>query len=370
MPNQQEKISPSYRSGHRLKWIAVLGFWLLILLISISSKLVHTPSCRNVVEAISLFDVPNYGAWALVSPLILLISGKLVLDREKWKSRLALLFVLGIAIGLLQSIPSELVNVAIDQSTEHEKSLSHSLFFHIVPTMPVKFLIFCAILGMGYAFDYYRRFQERTARLGRMEKQLVQAKLDALKSQLHPHFLFNTLNAISALVEKDPHAARRMIARLSELLRLTLDSKDKNEITLDHELSLLRHYLAIEQVRFQDRLKLQYEIAADVQKALVPNMILQPLVENAIRHGISQRRRGGSIKISAARENGFLKLSVEDDGPGLDKNGSASTFGVGLENTQSRLVQMYGDRHHFKMENLEDHGLKVSLSLPLHHAPG
>ncbi len=364
----QKNTFQGFVSKH-FKWIFILGFWVLIILLSISSQLVHVPSCGSLLEAISLVDLPNYGTWALISPLILLIGSKFPFEVKKWKSRVLVLFVLGILIGLLQSIPQQIISVLTDTSTTHEKSISHSLLFHIIPQMPLKFLIYSAILGMGYAFDYYKWFQERTASVGQLEKQLVQAKLDALKSQLHPHFLFNTLNTISALVEKDPTASRRMIARLSELLRLTLSTNDKQEITLEQELLLLKHYLGIEQIRFQDRLKIEYEISHEAHTALVPYMILQPLVENAIRHGINQKRTGGIIKISAKRDNGFLSMTVQDNGPGLNGKEKSKKSGVGLKNTRSRLTQLYKQDHKFELKNLEDGGLKVNLSFPFHKTP-
>ncbi|NIR46936.1 histidine kinase [candidate division KSB1 bacterium] len=351
----------------RLKWIFVAGFWGLIILLSFGSNLVHVPSCRTVLQAISITDLPNYGTWALLSPLILWLSRKIPLGRTNWPRRVGVLFLVGILISFVQAIPPEVVNVLSYSTPEHEKSLSHSLLYHILPGMPVKFLIFCAILGIGYAFEYYGRFHERSTRLSQLERQLVQARLDTLKSQLHPHFLFNTLNAISALVERNPATTRRMIARLSELLRLTLDNKDKQEITLEQELSLLKLYLEIEQVRFQDRLRLEYNIAPNVGKALVPNMILQPLVENAIKHGINQRRTAGRIRISVAHEDGFLKMAVEDDGPGLtDESRKATRTGLGIKNTQSRLRQLYGNQHKFDLLSLKQRGVRVSIMLPFH----
>ncbi len=350
--------------GKNFKLLFITGFWVLIMLLAVSSQLVHTETCRTILDVIQLFELPNYGTWAALSPLILLFGGRFPLEKNLWKSRVPLTIAFGLLISFVQAIPQEVVNVTIDTSPTHAKTISHSITNHIIPQMPLKFLIFCSVLGMGYAFDFYRQFQERDARLSQTEKRLVQAKLEALKSQLQPHFLFNTLNAVSALVEKDPAASRRMIARLSELLRLTLDSQEQHEITLESELALLKHYLEIEQIRFEDRLQVNYNIATETHRALVPNMILQPLVENAIKHGVQKQRSGGVINISAHHENERLHLVVEDDGPGVDFDAETFQRGVGLKNTQSRLRQLYGEDHSFSLENAGETGLKVRISLP------
>jgi sensor histidine kinase YesM len=227
-------------------------------------------------------------------------------------------------------------------------------------------LMYAAIVGILYAFDYYRKYREHEVKASQLEARLAQAQLQALKMQLHPHFLFNTLHAISTLVHKDPEAADRMIARLSDLLRLSLESAGVQEVTLKRELDFLERYLEIEQIRFGDRLKVQMEIAPEVLDAMVPNFILQPLVENAVRHGIAPRATPGRIELFAKRENGQLQLQVRDDGPGLsDGQQQALKSGVGLSNTRARLQQLYGAAHSFELSNAETGGLVVSLTIPL-----
>jgi LytS/YehU family sensor histidine kinase len=184
--------------------------------------------------------------------------------------------------------------------------------------------------------------------------------------QLHPHFLFNTLNTISVLMQEDVEAANRMLVRLSELLRLTLRNTDAHEVSLKQELEFLRGYLEIEQTRFQDRLRVRWQVAADTLDAQVPNLLLQPLVENAIRHGIAPRSTAGTIEIRAARRNGTIELQVRDDGAGLSGELKQNNSGIGLANTQARLKQLYGDKHRFHLAPADGGGLMVTVTIPFH----
>jgi sensor histidine kinase YesM len=222
-----------------------------------------------------------------------------------------------------------------------------------------------AILGVNYAIDYYQKYRERELRASQLETRLAQARLQVLKMQLHPHFLFNTLNAISELVFKDPESAEHMITNLSDLLRLSLDNVGVQEVPLKQELDFLNKYVEIEQTRFHDRLQLSTDIAPETLDAWVPNMILQPLVENAIRHGIGMRSAGGHIEIGAERENGMLRLFVRDNGGGLH-NGEQKQLkeGVGLANTRARLAHLYGEEHRFDLDNVPGGGLMVDMSIP------
>jgi LytS/YehU family sensor histidine kinase len=201
----------------------------------------------------------------------------------------------------------------------------------------------------------------------------MQAELQALKMQLHPHFLFNTLHSISALLHQDVNAADRMIARLGEFLRLTLDNSGENEVTLQQEMAFLKCYLDIERIRFQDRLTVHYDVDPETLDALVPNLVWQPIVENAIRHGIAPRSDPGQIDIRCRRLGAKLQLQVKDDGPGLQEtsgSGGPVNRGVGLANTRERLKQLYGRNHWFGMCNGLDKGLVVTLEIPFKAASG
>lgn len=233
----------------------------------------------------------------------------------------------------------------------------------LVKTWHFNLLIYWVIVAVSHAFDYYRKYRERELRASELEKRLVQAKLQALQMQLNPHFLFNTLHSISSLMHKDVEAADRMIARLSDLLRAALEGAETQEVTLRQELELLQLYLSIEQIRFGSRLTVKMNIAPDTLQAQVPNLILQPLVENAIRHGIEPRARPGCIELLAHRQDGTLALVVSDDGGGLGENGTIKE-GVGLSNTRARLRELYGATHRFELVRGQSGGVRVELSIP------
>jgi two-component system, LytTR family, sensor kinase len=227
------------------------------------------------------------------------------------------------------------------------------------------FLTYWVIVGTTYAFVYYKKYRQHELVASQLEARLAQARLQVLKMQLHPHFLFNTLHTISALMHEDVEAADRMMARLSDLLRLTLETATSQEVALRQELDFLRLYIEIEQIRFGERLTVRREIEPSALDARVPNLILQPLVENAIRHGIAPRAEGGSIQIRAFRDNGSLRLEIQDDGKGLpgdwiEKNGR----GLGLTNTRERLRYLYGNKQQFELCNGDAGGLMVRLTIP------
>jgi len=223
------------------------------------------------------------------------------------------------------------------------------------------------ILAVCHAMEYYRKFRENEIRASHLEMRLAQSQLQALKMQLHPHFLFNTLHSISALMNKDMKTADKMISRLGDFLRLTLENSGAQQVTLQQELDFLKCYLEIEQIRFQDRLSVQMNIDPEIVDAKVPNLILQPIVENAIRHGIAPRVEPGIINIDAQRHNGMLEINIKDNGPGLNSNGSNGNFreGVGLSNTRARLTQLYGELHRFNLKNAEGGGLVVNIQIPI-----
>ena len=242
-------------------------------------------------------------------------------------------------------------------------------------TAPLYLLLWLVVVLLTHAFGFARRFRERDvhaarleARAARLEGQLTHARLEALRMQLNPHFLFNTLHAASTLMGRDVGAARTVLAELSDLLRLALDRSDEPEVTLDDELDFLRHYLRIERVRFRDRLAVEEAVAPGVGAALVPSLLLQPLVENALKHGVAPRAGGGRVRIAARRAGADLVLSVEDDGPGLAEDGRPGG-GVGLRNTRERLASLYGDGAALRLRDRPGGGLVAEVRLPFHTAP-
>ncbi len=230
------------------------------------------------------------------------------------------------------------------------------------------------IAGGWMAWDYYREAQARRLQAAQLElkatqleQRLTESRLLNLKAQLHPHFLFNALNAISAFVETDPRGTRQMIEHLGDLLRFSLDHSATQETTLATELRVLEHYLAIQRVRFEDRLRVQNEIAPETLPATVPSLLLQPLVENAIRHAVAHETRPVSVTIRAAKELEQLRLQINDDGPGLPAQWTFDEHaGVGLMNTKLRLEQLYPAAHEFAVNNAASGGVTVSIILPFH----
>jgi two-component system LytT family sensor kinase len=231
----------------------------------------------------------------------------------------------------------------------------------------VNALYYALLLGIAHAVLYYGRYREGERTAERLAAGLTEARLQALKMQLQPHFLFNTLNAISALIPVEAQPARRMVARLGDLLRIALDHEETQEVTLREELAFLEPYLEIEQARLKDRLTIKIDVAPETLDARVPHLLLQPLVENAIRHGIASRIDPGRVEISTtlAPDQQFMHLEVRDDGPGVERNNQARTRkGIGLANIQSRLEQLYGSEHRFTVENHPEGGVVARISLP------
>lgn len=310
--------------------------------------------------------------WALLTPLILRFGRKFPIAKEALGRSLAIHLLFGGLLSLLQIAMYVFVRQWLigDPAKPFSPLVSFQNF--IVAEFHINLLLYFTVLGLQQAFDYYRRYREREQRAAQLEleaaqleTQLARAQLDALKMQLQPHFLFNTLNTISVLMQDDTTAANRMLMRLSELLRATLKSTNTNEITLRQELDFLRSYLEIEQTRFQDRLKIRIEAAPDALEARVPNLILQPLVENAIRHAVAPRAEETLVEICAERTNGDLRLIVRDDGAGLGEKVSESG-GIGLANTQARLEKLYGARQTFELSQARESGLQVAITIPFH----
>ena len=224
---------------------------------------------------------------------------------------------------------------------------------------------YATIVGIWHAIDYYQRLGERDRQASELAVRLAQARLQALKMQLRPHFLFNTLNGIAALNYEDPKAANRMLSRLSELLRITLEEDGAQEISLRKEMEFCRRYLDLEGIRLGERLTVRVEISPEALDAKVPSLLLQPLVENAIEHGIAPFAAPGQILISAQKENGRLHLRVRDSGPGLSAvQPSDPPRGIGLTNTRQRLDQLYGKSHSFELRSAAEGGLEVDITLP------
>jgi two-component system, LytTR family, sensor kinase len=228
-------------------------------------------------------------------------------------------------------------------------------------------LVYCLIVGVWQAYLYHQRYLSGELRMERLERRFSEARLNALRMQLDPHFLFNALNTISAQVEREPRLARQMIEHLGDLLRLSLENKDRQQVLLMEEMDFLEHYLAIQRIRFGDRLRFETQIAPEVKYALVPSLVVQPLVENAIRHGISSRSAGGTVVVSAQTVQEQLEIRVADDGVGLPPGWTLeSGAGTGLSITRERIGGLHPDgASRFAVRRCRNGGTEAVILLPL-----
>jgi two-component system LytT family sensor kinase len=233
----------------------------------------------------------------------------------------------------------------------------------LVRIFPYNLVVYGVIISINHALDYYRKYHERTVQALELEKHLTEARLQALLHQLKPHFLFNTLNGIAALMHTDVDAADRMLVRLSELLRFTMSHTGAPQTSLREEVAFIERYLEIETIRFRDRLEISISVDEDVLDARVPSLILQPLVENAVHHGVQPHNRVGRIDVRGFRENGQLVLTVCDNGSGIPPGGPKRE-GIGLANTRARLAELYGGREQFSLANISQGGLCVRIAIP------
>ena len=305
----------------------------------------------------------DWYVWALLTPLILWLGRRFPLVRAGWWWRsLPVLFV----ASLVFTVVKIALRAGLGELLPGLPTMR--LEFVLLAQFHIQVATFWVILGIGAAFEYYAKFRERELRASQLESRLAQSQLEVLRMQLQPHFLFNTLHTISAFMQEgEIEAADRMISRLSDLLRLALESAGAQEVPLRQEMDFLQRYLEIQQIRFQDQLRVRLDVPDELLDACVPSLILQPLVENAIKHGVTPRAEGGEVTVTVSREQDVLRVTVRDDGPGLSGSSarSANGGGVGLANTQARLAQLYGDRHRFSVANHPAGGVLVELSIPL-----
>ncbi|HEY0006538.1 MAG TPA: histidine kinase [Pyrinomonadaceae bacterium] len=305
--------------------------------------------------------------WALATPLVLWLARRFPIERQSWLRHTVIHVLTSITLScIVTALVHLLIYLRVGRALGKPWSFDRMTRF-VVENFSEGLGVYLLIILASYAFSYYQRYRKGELRASQLEAQLSQAQLQALKMQLHPHFLFNTLHSISALLNKDTEAARKMITRLGDFLRLTLENSGMQEVTLEKEMEFLKCYLEIERVRFQDRLNTQIDVDARALDLEVPNLILQPIVENALRHGIAPRSTPGLIEIRAEQQNGTLRIRVRDNGPGLPVNRSNGTLfkkGLGLANTQRRLDRLYGAAHRFEVANAPEGGLVVTLEIP------
>jgi signal transduction histidine kinase len=261
-----------------------------------------------------------------------------------------------------------LLGLAIRHYPADPDDLSGAYLSWVLTSVPWSVFMYFTVLGCVHAFTYFVEAREREAQQARLAQQLAEARLGALRMQLNPHFLFNSLNAITVLVrDQDTRTASRMLELLGGVLRQVLHGEPRQEVPLDDELRFLERYLAIEQVRFSDRLRVRWAVDDALRDARVPEFVLQPLVENAVRHGVARRADAGTIEVSARAEDDVLLLGVRDDGPGYDP--ATAGAGVGLANVRARLETLFGDAARLELTPAEGGGTLATVRLPLRRSP-
>jgi len=301
--------------------------------------------------------------WTGLAPLVLLLSARFPLSAPRRGRHLGIHLAAGVGFGVSHLALLQVLAGVI------RSLVSHQTFRVAYGALPAparlhiewEITMYWALVGLAHAMMFRAEARERTLRAAQLEAQLAQAQLRALQRQLQPHFLFNTLQTISALVHRDVREADRMIERLGDLLRMTLGAGELLQVPLSRELEHVRHYAAIEQANLGSRLALAVEVSGEAMDASVPSLLLQPLVENAVRHGVAPRASGGRIAIRAWRDGGALEIRVEDDGLGFR---GESRAGIGLDNTRRRLEQTYGSAHQFIIAPGAAGGTTIYLRLP------
>jgi hypothetical protein len=360
------------RRGWLLKWGLNFCFW-TVLGLFYSSQLylgLRMEGMNHSFLRILAWQLLGcwYG-WVVLTPLILWLGKRFPIERASWKRNLPLHMAACALFAVVHSAVVVISTLVIRPYDVMSKPRPFAEMFRgrLSSEFHLELIVYGMILGVGYAFSYYSRYRERELRASQLESQLAQAQLQALRMQLHPHFLFNTLNGIAGLVRDQKNkAAVSMIAGLSDLLRHTLENAGKQEVPLREELEFLELYLDIQQMRFPDRLNVQMSIAPEALDAQVPNLVLQPLVENAIRHGIAMRASSGTVGVSARPDDGLLEMKVYDDGPGLQPQWRIEeSEGIGLSNTRARLEQLYGERYRFDVQNRDEGGVEATIMIPL-----
>jgi LytS/YehU family sensor histidine kinase len=307
----------------------------------------------------------EWGARALLFPMVIVMAHRFPLGPGTWLRRLPA-HVAGFALFAAgQSWLYLAAEALTDPWWESSMTLGDLMVLYLSKAAAMNLMVYAAGVALVQGVGLYERYRERERRTLQLQGELATAHLEVLRGQLQPHFLFNTLNTITALLRSDPDGAERVVTRLGDLLRISLQNTSRQEIPLQEELDFLDRFVEIQRVRFQDRLTVEQNIAPDVVEAAVPTLLLQPLVENAIKHGIEPQPEAGVVTIRAWRDGSNLLLEVCDNGHGLPAGGAATLReGVGLANTRARLQQLYGEHHRFDIRDGADAGVCVLVTLP------
>lgn len=382
-----DRISASARIGVNLtgkqKWGLIFGVYSLVALFFITQTALSRVTDGESVPWWQIIgpEAIYWYLWAAITPFIFTTAARFRIERSALRETLPAHLGLMLGLAVIQNLVwlIFLVWIRTDSSLVESIRALQSMESNIVAGTLTGFYKYWLIVLFFYLFDYYRRFrsEERAASESRvksaqLEQRLTEAKLDSLKAKLQPHFLFNTLNAISLLMREDTKRANRMLLRLSELLRVALQHAEIHEVPLFRELELIRKYMDIQSIRFEDRLRFREHIAPNVLDAIVPYFILQPIVENAVRHGVEPQKGTGTIEIRANVVDGILQLQVKDSGKGeagSEVEKRTSGHGMGLTNTRDRLREMYGNSAELTLK-IDDQGTLATIRIPLRRHPG
>ncbi len=347
------------------RWLFIFATWTLIgLFFTTQAYFIYDRPEQPLIWYKAL--IPNLAfcyMWALATPIVLWLSRRYNFAQQPLAKFLAIHFLSAVVISIVQSPYYFLVRLIVFPDVP--LSLTRPLELVYI-NLDRQLLIYSVILLLSHAFEYYQRYREREWKASQLEAQLAIAQLQALKMQLRPHFLFNALHSISTLIHENVEAADTMIARLGDFLRLALEHTGQQKVPLRDELESAQSYVDIERIRFGDRLRLELDIEPETLDALVPSFLWQPVVENAIRHGIETLSSVGRITLRSKSINGRLQLQVQDNGGGLSKRGdNPIKEGIGLSNTRASLEQLYGDRYSFDLTDAPEGGVLVTLTIPL-----
>jgi two-component system, LytTR family, sensor kinase len=360
-------MSPPASPAHRWQpWLLGFAIWTVLgLLSAVQTSIYFMRDGRPVPWTPVVIDrLADWYTCAIFTPLFFWLVRAVPWERSRWWRAAGIQTLVALAC-----VPIKYLMYAgiVEWLIPEYRSVAFGRL--IVGNIVTEFMAFGAMFAIIHAVEFNRRAMEDTARAARLEARLAEARLETLTAQLQPHFLFNTLHAVSTLMHRDVDAADTMLARLGDLLRRTLDGGDRPEVPLAEELRLLDAYLDIARVRFEDRLTVDVRIPSETTGALVPRFVLQPLVENALQHGIGSRPGRGRVTIQATRDGERLCLSVADDGQGgaLQGNGFPRE-GIGLTNTRQRLRERYGSDHTLHLTRGEDGGLLVAVNIPFRTA--
>ena len=317
----------------------------------------------------ALLLLPKWMTWALCTPLIFKLADRFPFRRDRIARSIAIHVFLAIAVAAAIEVVWLQISLVVQMYVEPEvmarvrTNWAEVYSGAVLSRLVSGAFTYAAVLGVATTLGYHRRAREREVRAAQLEAQLALAQVQALKMQVHPHFLFNTLHAVTVLIREDPAAATKVVTRLGDLLRLTLSRATTAQVSFRRELEILTLYLEIERTRFQDRLEIHYDVQPATLSALVPDLILQPLVENAIRHGVSPNAGTGHITLRSRRQGDWLVLEIRDNGAGLAP-GATPRDGIGLSTTKARLERLYGDAQEMTLTSLPEGGCVARIRIP------